>query len=131
MSEWPNWCVLQGIEPVPVAPAAVADFVKTIAPLGIERVWEILQEISRSHYTIGLADPTLSRNVVFAVNDISQIKPPRSWPKKEKARFLQLPYDLQKLVARREAERDKWLHQLQNKAAQERKQNGIHQDAAA
>ena len=54
-----KWCELSGLSPCPAAPADVARFVSDCASLGIERLWPAIQEISRMHVSIGLADPTL------------------------------------------------------------------------
>jgi hypothetical protein len=136
-----QWCMLHDLEPVPAAPAAVAKFVADIAPLGIEKVWPIVQEISRAHYMNGLADPTLGGPVTATVNDIAKITLPRAWPKEQKGRFAQLPYDLQVYVAAHEAQRETALRRAQNETAKARQalaaiqkpevQNGTTQDAAA
>lgn len=128
-----NWCALNGINSLPVPPQIVARFVADIAPLGIVKVWPEVQDISRAHYTIGLADPTLGHPVTTAVNAISGIVPPRSWDKDHKSRFMSLPYDVQLYVNEREAQRDKAVRQAQQRAAEivKGETNGIQQTAAA
>jgi hypothetical protein len=83
----------------------------------MEEIWPMLQEISRAHYLIGLADPTQGGPVSAAVNEIAKIEPPRSWPKEHKLRFTSLPYDVKRYVAAHEAERDKVVRRAQNDAA--------------
>ena len=117
MTTFENWCALNGAAPIPAAPHIVARFVTDIAPLGIEHVWPAVQEVSRAHYVIGLADPTLSGTVCAAVNEIAKIDPPRSWPREHKAAFLRLPYDLQAYLSAREDERDKTVKRAQSEAA--------------
>jgi hypothetical protein len=117
-----NWCLLHDMESVPAAPATVARFVADIAPMGIEQVWPIVGEISRAHYMAGLADPTLGGPVAVAINDIAKIDPPRSWPKEQKFRFQQLPYDLQVYVAAHEAQRETEIRRAHNEAAKSRQQ---------
>jgi hypothetical protein len=85
--------------------------------MGISKVWRAVQEISRTHYVIGLADPTLGGPVAIAMNEISKIAPPRSWPKEEQIRFLTLPYDIQVTIEKRERDRDNQVRTLQNEFA--------------
>ena len=112
-----NWCELNGIAGCPAAPAAVAKFVADCAPLGIERLWPAVQEISAAHASFGLADPTLGGIVAAAINDVAGIAPPRAWPNDGKQRFKSLPYDLQVYVAAHEARREKEIRRAQNAAA--------------
>jgi hypothetical protein len=112
-----RWCELNGVSWCPAAPAAVAKFVADCASLGIERLWLAVQEISRAHVSLGLADPTLGGIVAAAISDVAGIVPPRSWPNDRKQRFKSLPYDLQVYVAAHEAQREKALRRAQNEAA--------------
>jgi hypothetical protein len=112
-----RWCVLNRIPSCPAAPAAVAKFVADCASLGIERLWPAVQEISKAHVALGLADPTLGGVAAAAVSAVAGISPPRSWPDGRKARFQSLPYDLQVYVAAHEEQREKALRRAQNEAA--------------
>ena len=112
-----KWCELNGVSPCPAAPADVAKFVSDCAALGIERLWPAVQDISKLHVSVGLADPTLGGVVASAISDLGGIEPPRSWPGDRKVRFKSLPYDLQTYVAAREAQREKALRRAQNEAA--------------
>src|SRR5206468_7106265 len=102
------------------APAHVARFVVDCAPLGIERLWPAIQEISRLHVSVGLADPTLGSVAAKAISDLAGIDPPRSWPVAHKQCFKSLPYDLQVYVAAHEAQRERALRRAQNEAASAR-----------
>jgi hypothetical protein len=113
---------LNGVQPLPASPATVAKFVSDIAELGIERVFEEVQQIGRSHYVIDVADPTLSGPVAVAMNEISKIKPPRSWLGPLQQRFLTLPWDIQKQIAERETEREQVVRRAQNEAAEAKRQ---------
>lgn len=117
-----NWCILKGIPPLPVAPATVAAFIADCTPLGVEKVWEAVRGISIAHLSQGLADPTAGGQAALAMNALSRIDPPRSWPKDEKARFFALPYDLQVYMHKREGQRDKAVKQAQDAAATARKE---------
>ena len=117
-----KWCELNGLSPCPAAPAQVARFIVDCTPLGIERVWPAIQDISRLHVSVGLADPTLGGVAAKAIGDLGGIDPPRSWPADHKQRFKSLPYDLQVYVASHEARREKALRRAQNEAANARRE---------
>jgi hypothetical protein len=112
-----RWCELNRVSSCPAAPAAVAKFVRDCASLGIERLWAAVQEISKAHTSLGLADPTLGGVAAAAINEVTGLEPPRSWPDDRKQRFKSLPYDLQVYVAAHEQQREKVLRRAQNDAA--------------
>ncbi|WJR76454.1 hypothetical protein [Bradyrhizobium sp. NP1] len=116
-----RWCELNSAIFCPAAPATVARFVRDCAVLGIERLWPAVEDISRLHVSLGLADPTLGGAAAEAVNSLANIAPPRSWPEDSKQRFKSLPYDLQIYVADHDARREKALRRAQNEAASARK----------
>jgi len=104
-----KWCELNGLSSCPSAPAHVARFVVDCAPLGIERLWPAIQDISRLHVSAGLADPTLGGVAANAISNLANIELPRSWPSDKKQRFRSLPYDLQVYVTTHEVQREKAL----------------------
>jgi hypothetical protein len=112
-----RWCELNGICSWPAAPADVAKFVSHCASLGIERLWPAVQEISKAHVSLGLADPTLGGVAAAAIDHVAGIDPPRSWPDDRKQRFKSLPYDLQVYVASHEERRERAVRRAQNEAA--------------
>jgi hypothetical protein len=112
-----RWCELNGASFCPASPADVAKFVTDCASLGIERLWPAVQDISRTHVALGLADPTLGGVAAAAISNVAAIGPPRSWPNDQKQRFKSLPYDLQVYVADHEARREKTVRRAQNEAA--------------
>jgi hypothetical protein len=122
MEMFERWAALNGITAHGASPTTIAKFVADIAPMGISKVWRAVQEISRAHYVIGLADPTLGGAVAAAVNEISKIPPPRSWPKEEQMRFLTLPYDIQITIEKRERDRDNQVRAMQNEFAKLKKE---------
>lgn len=115
-----KWCELNGVSVCPATPADVARFVTDCAALGIEQLWPVVQEISKMHVALRLADPTLGGVAAAAINKIANISPPRSWPGDQRLRFQMLPYDLQRYVAAHEAQRDKVIRRAQNEAASTR-----------
>jgi len=112
-----RWCELNGETFCPARPATVVQFVRGSAGLGIQQLWAALEDISKQHVSMGLADPTLSAPVARAVSEIAEIVPPRSWPADWKARFDALPHDLQSFIVRHESHREKALRRAQNEAA--------------
>ena len=86
----------------------------------MSRLWPAVQEISRMHVTLGLADPTLGGIAASAISTIAAISPPRSWPGPFKQRFAALPYDIQLNLAAHEAQRERALRRAQNDAASAR-----------
>jgi hypothetical protein len=124
-----KWCQLNGASSCPAAPMDVARFVSDCAPLGIERLWPAVQEISRLHASLGLADPTLGGIAAAAISDLAGIDPPRSWPADRKQRFKSLPYDLQVYVTAHEAQREKALRRAQNEAALARQKVAAQREA--
>jgi hypothetical protein len=112
-----KWCELNGVSACPAAPADVARFVADCASLGVERLWSAVQEISKMHTAIGLADPTLGGAAAAAIAELAKIEPPRSWPAEHRQRFESLPYDLQIYIAAHEAQRERTLRRAQNDVA--------------
>jgi hypothetical protein len=112
-----RWCELSGAGFCPASPAAIAKFVGDYAPLGITRLWPAVQDISRTHVKLGLADPTLGGAVAASISDVANIRAPRSWPDERKRQFKSLPYDLQVYIADHEARRERALRRAQNEAA--------------
>lgn len=114
-----KWCELNDVSACPATPASVARFVTECAVLGMDRLWPTVNEISRMHVSIGLADPTLGGAAANAMSAIAAVSPPRSWPGPFKQRFGALPYDIQVHLASHEA-RERALRRAQNEAASAR-----------
>lgn len=112
-----RWCELNATTFCPATPTSVARFVRDCGALGMGRLWPAIQDISKLHASLGLADPTLGDPVASAVSDVAGILPPRSWPSDCKQRFGLLPYDLQVHVVGHETRREKALRRAQNDAA--------------
>lgn len=120
-----RWCELNGVAACPAAPATVARFVTDCAALGMSRLWPAVQDISRMHVALGLADPTLGRPAASAMSEIAAIAPPRSWPGPFKQRFAALPYDIQVHLTSHEAQRERALRRAQNDAASARQKLAV------
>lgn len=116
-----KWCELNGVTVCPATPAAVARFVSDCGSLGMSRLWPAVQDISRMHVSLGLADPTLGGPAANAMSAVAAIAPPRSWQGSFKERFGALPYEIQAYLASHEAQRERALRRAQNDAAAARK----------
>lgn len=125
-----RWCELNGTPFCPTTPATVAHFVNDCSSLGIERLWPAVQDISRLHASLGLADPTLGGAAAAAISDVAGIPSPRSWPDSQKQRFKSLAYDLQAFVAGHEMRREKALRKAQNEAAAARQRLAQYEKAS-
>jgi hypothetical protein len=112
-----KWCELNGASACPATPASVARFVADCASLGMGRLWPAVQDISRMHVSLGLADPTLGGAAASAMSAMAPIPPPRSWPDSFKQRFSALPHDIQSFLASHETQRERALRRAQNEAA--------------
>ena len=121
-----KWCEINSAPFCPARPADVARFVGDCGSLGIERIWSAVQDLSRLHASLGLADPTLGMPVAAAIGDIAGVDPPRSWPAEQKLRFKSLPYDVQVFIASHDARREKALRRAQNEAAASRQRLAAH-----
>lgn len=115
-----KWCELNSVSACPATPASVARFVTDCAALGMSRLWPAIQDISRMHVSLGLADPTLGGVAASAMSAIAAVSPPRSWPGPLKQRFTALPYDIQSHLASHETQRERALRRAQNDAASAR-----------
>ncbi len=76
-----------------------------------------MQDISQTHMTLGLADPTLGGAAAAALSDVAGLCAPRAWPEAFKQRFRSLPYDVQLFLVKHETGREKALRRAQNEAA--------------
>ena len=112
-----RWCELNNVIACPAAPASVARFVTDCASLGMDRLWPAVQDVSRMHASLGLADPTLCGPAADVIGAVAAITPPRSWPERFKQRFRALPYDIQAYLAAHETQRERALRRAQNEAA--------------
>ncbi len=115
-----KWCELNSMSACPATPASVARFVTDLASLGMNRLWPAVQDVSRMHAALDLADPTLGGPAASAISAVAAIPPPRSWPGRFKQRFAALPYDIQVHLASHEAQRERALRRAQNDAASAR-----------
>lgn len=116
-SPFGRWAIVRMLPVIPTMPAYVAEFVSVSSgSMKLDELIAATQEVSRLHTDNGLADPCTAQ-VAAAFHAIAPIEPPRSWPKDQKARFTELPYDLQRYVAAHEDQRERGIRRAQNEAA--------------
>jgi hypothetical protein len=121
MSAFAQWCQLRRLSPLPAPPAVVALFVEDCHSLGADRVWQALEEVSKAHRELGYPDPTLGPPVSTAMNEVSEMQPPRSWNEDHRQMFMSLlPYPVQKYIHQRELERNQALDRALTKIAKEK-----------
>ncbi|MCS3517070.1 hypothetical protein [Bradyrhizobium elkanii] len=109
MTRFHNWCRLMGHHPLPAAPLTVAAFIGDQGGLKPDLLSAEVAAIDEQHQALGYAPPGRSDVALKAFAAVHPVEPPRSWTNAEKQRFLQLPYDLQLVMSRREADREKEL----------------------
>jgi hypothetical protein len=118
-----RWCIVHNIRSLPAAPIHVATFVTECgaAMMPLDTIWQAVREVSSAHLANGWADPTAAGPVVTAMNDVSKLDPPRSWPKELWPRFFDLPLDLQQYLLERDNEQNRVIRRALNEAAEARK----------
>ena len=122
MDVYLHWCAGKNLRAIPAPPDMIATFVLQNQALGIAKVAASVAAISKAYLARGLADPTAGGAVAAALHTLAPIDPPRSWPKEYKARFISLPYDLQRYLDGHEKQRDKEVKRAHSEAADARKQ---------
>ena len=94
-SAFGKWCIINKRRPLPAAPSDVAAFIRDCEPIAsLAEIWRFITEILVSHLENNLADPTVGGQPSVALNAISRLEAPRSWPKAMKERFKDIPYDV-------------------------------------
>lgn len=117
MTRFQNWCHLMGHHPLPAAPFAVAAFIGDHAGLKPDQLFAEVAAVDEQHQALGYAPPGRSDLALKAFNAVHPVEPPRSWPKEEKCRFLELPHDLQVYFAQHEERREKEICRAFSEAA--------------
>jgi hypothetical protein len=108
---------------LPARPATVAAFLLQNQKLGAEALLEVLSGIAAAHITSSHSDPTTQWQCNAILAQLAKIEePPRSWTKADRLEFSRLPVTVQKIVLRRESERDAALQRSLQLIADERKQ---------
>jgi hypothetical protein len=117
-----TWCEQQRVRSLPARPTSVAAFAQAQMDRGVpkEKISATLSAIEALHNAAAVGNP-IATPVVGTITAASTIEPPRSWNKEEKLLFTGLPVEIQRVVARREQDRERELRRAQNSLAEERK----------
>jgi hypothetical protein len=111
-----DWCRARSVRYCPARPFVVAAFLLAQAEAG-GNAEDLLAPIRKLHASYGLADPTFAPIVGAALERVTTIKPPRSWPPEDKALFATLPAPIRLRIETRETQRDTELRRRQNEYA--------------
>lgn len=117
MTRFQNWCLVMGHHPLPATPLVVAAFIGDHGGLKPEVLFAEVAAIDEQHEALGYSPPGRSDVALKAFDAVHPVEPPRSWPKEEKRRFLELPHDLQVYFAEHEERREKELKRAFSEAA--------------
>jgi hypothetical protein len=109
-----------GRQKLPASPADIATFIGQTG-LSASLLQEEMAAIDDAHEELGYAPPAKARVVADALHKLHSQPPPRSWSKEELPFFRALPWNVQAIIARREADRDRAFNKAMNVAAEQRK----------
>ena len=109
---WLEWCKNKSVRHAPAKPHVVAAWIIDGGNLDALPVIDLL------HQKFGLSSPVMTSIVGAAVERVSMIKSPRSWPKADQALLVTLPPQIRHRIATREHERDAGLRRKQNELAE-------------
>jgi hypothetical protein len=118
-----NWCEQSRVRSLAARPASVAAFCQWQQDLGVpkDKISATLSAISALHIAASMGDPCATP-LVRTITAASTIDPPRSWTRDEQQAFRELPVEIQRVVARRERDREVQLRRMQNELAELKKQ---------
>jgi hypothetical protein len=113
-----NWAEAQRVRALPARPASVAAFAQWQQDLGVpkEKISATLSAIEAMHFAASLGNP-IATPLVRTITAASTIDSPRSWTREEQQAFRELPVEIQRVVARRERDREVQLRRMQNEIA--------------
>lgn len=119
-AEFVLWCQAKKLRYQPARPSTVAAYVldRRAAGVGFDALLNHLQGIASLHDG-AIGNPCATGIVAAALDRIAPaetIKPPRSWRKEEQFEFRLLPLEIQRVIARREDERDRQLLRTMNRS---------------
>ena len=111
-----GFCQLASARYAPARPTTVAAFLLNQSQAGVpeETILAQLGAIEALHDKWKMSNPVATKIVRTVLSSIVKIEPPRSWPTESRAAFATLPVPIQQIIAKREADRDKWFRRVQN-----------------
>jgi hypothetical protein len=117
-----EFCAKWKVPCLPARPTTCAGFCIQYRGLDADELVEIVAGISRAHQAANFADPTASFECNIVLARFVKIEPPRSWTKEDRVEFFRAPVAIQKIVLRREDERNVGVQRAIQKLVDERKQ---------
>ena len=98
------------------SPAACADWLNSLPEEAI--VEEACQAIVAIHNSVGASNPVATLACATVLARKLRTECPRSWSTEDRQHFVLLPREVQKILTRRERERDASLRRKQNEYSQ-------------
>jgi hypothetical protein len=116
------FCEQHRIRPLPARPTSIAFFAQAQQDRGVpkEKISATLSAIEALLNAASVGNP-IATPIVRTITAASTIEPPRSWTKDEKLTFAGLPPEVQRVVVRREHDRERALRRGQNEIAELKK----------
>jgi hypothetical protein len=115
-----EWTQAQRVRALPAAPATCAAFAQWQRDLGVpsEKISATLSAIEAMHFAASMGSP-IATPLVRTITAASTIEAPRSWTREEKEQLWpQLPAEIQRVVARRDHDRERVMRQAQCEAGE-------------
>jgi hypothetical protein len=118
-----EWCAAKSVRRCPARPFTVAAHALHQKDAGVapDRIIDTLVAIEALHNAYKLPNPCRTAIVDAALEQVLEIKPPRSWPDADKNLWATLPAQIRHRISTRETERDNGLRRSQNKLAEQLK----------
>jgi hypothetical protein len=107
---------------LPARPATIAAFITAHREIDAKQLLQLVEQIADAHVSRNLADCTKTWPATLALSRLMKIDPPRSFNSDAREMFYGLPPSLQRYLVQREHERDRGLHQSQQKLADAKKE---------
>jgi hypothetical protein len=120
--EFSTWASRHQLTALPARPSTIAAFITAHRETDPKQLLQLVEQIADAHSSRNLADPTKTWPATFALSRLTQIKPPRSFNADAREMFYGLPPSLQQYLVQRENERDRGLHQSQQRLADAKKE---------
>jgi hypothetical protein len=127
-----KWCEARGVRKCPCKPWVVATYLLEKSAEGIpaEPLLATLAAVAALHCHHNLSNPTATRVVNLALEQILREERQPRWSKDELVEWRHLSLPVRNAISRREEDRDRELRRLQNEAAK-RRQNTSGADKTA
>jgi hypothetical protein len=120
--EFSTWASRHQLTMLPARPSSIAAFITAHREIDAKQLLQLVEQIADAHESRNFADPTKTWPATFALSRLTNIAPPRSFNSDARDMFHDLSPRLQQYLVQREQERDRGLHQSQQKLSDARKE---------